>query len=662
MLEINASKISNVVTFKVDKNSLKEAKDAVLSVQKFANKMQPTMNMTKFRQQMKEIERELKKAQTQSQKPMRAPTPAGAGAPVGGSGRPRTPKTPQGREEEKARKVAEREAKAAARREDLGNLRLQNFNYRARAFSKASPGAMQEARDVMGKAVEQYKKGEITLQRMNQALAHQLDALRRSHREKNAEIEDEVRGRRRIRRELEAEAKMRIRMRNRELRDIERNRKRELAQQKRDRDRRYGQLKEGAAGLNPRMIASSLIGAGLFAGGSVVGNTLMNTNERIKLVSRGAENVQTNANAILAMTAWGEQNGVDSANIIKSIDNIKDVRERLGNTVLAAKWNEKEGKWKGGDNGITDIMNLFGWNPEQLKPLQNDPLAFIQATVNEGERRGMNSAQIGRLLENLGDDLMHYQRMFSKNGEGYNEVLKMLQRTGATLTQEQIDASKEFTRFAATVQLVGQGMQNHFLEGFVKALPKDDSWLDNVKVLDQFAKDLGEELGKTTVQLGGFAKELGDGFGSFTNWLKETFPDTFGDNTDPNKSMAQKAYEATQSGDSNPVADWLYNLTGIDTQDIGRMWRGEQTRTRAFGFGNPLEDLRESAYTPNVSLARNQPVVENTVAIPSDLIKVTISPSSEFGNILDARIQNSGNSIFQRLSLSTLSGQSNTGG
>ncbi|WP_225387257.1 hypothetical protein, partial [Escherichia coli] len=81
--------------------------------------------------------------------------------------------------------------------------------------------------------------------------------------------------------------------------------------------------------------------------------------------------------------------------------------------------------------------------------------------------------------------LMHYQRMFSKNGEGYNEVLKMLQRTGATLTQEQIDASKEFTRFAATVQLVGQGMQNHFLEGFVKALPKDDSWLDNVKVLDQ---------------------------------------------------------------------------------------------------------------------------------------------------------------------------------
>ena len=659
-LEINAAKISNVVTFKVDKNSLKEAKDAVLSVQKFAEKMQPTMNMTKFRQQMREIEMEMRKAQAQSRKPMRAPTPAGAGAPT--TSGPKTPKTPQGREEEKARKEAERQAKAAARREDLGNLRQQNFNYRARAFTNASPGAMREAQQVIGRTVEQYKKGEITLQRMNQSLAHQLDALRKSHREKNADIEDEVRGRRRIRRELEAEAKARVRMRNRELRDIERNHKRELAQTKRDRDRRYGQFKEGAAGLNPRMMVSSLIGAGLFAGGSMVGNTLANSNERIKFVSRGAENVQTNANSILAMTAWGEQNGVDSANIIKSIDNIKDVRERLGNTMMASKWNAKESKWKGGDNGINDIMNTFGWNPDQVKHMQNDPLAFIQATVNEGEKRGMNSAQIGRLLENLGDDLMHYQRMFSRNGEGYAETLRLLQHTGATLTQEQIDASKQFTRFAATVQLVGEGMQNHFLEGFVKALPTDTSWLDNVKALDLFAKNLGEEFGRVTVEVAGLGSELASGFGSMSKWLKETFPETFGANSDPNKSMAQKAYEATQFEGSNPVADWLYNMTGIDTQDVGRMWRGEETRTRAFGFGNPLEDLRQSAYTPNVNLTRDQAVVENTVAIPSDLINVTISPSSEFGNMLDARIQNNGNSIFQRFALSTLSGQSNTGG
>ena len=88
------------------------------------------------------------------------------------------------------------------------------------------------------------------------------------------------------------------------------------------------------------------------------------------------------------------------------------------------------------------------------------------------------------------------------------------------------------------------------------------------------------------------------------------------------------------------------------------MFRGEETRTHAFGFGNPLENLRETAYTPNVNLARNQPIVENTIAIPSDLINVTINPSSEFGNMLDARIQNSGNNVFNRLTLATLSGQS----
>lgn len=395
MLDINAAKISNVVTFKVDKNSLKEAKDSVESVKKFAERIQPTLNMSKFRQQMKEIEREMRKAQTFPARPAPPPTPKGGGT-TSGPGRPAKPgkKTPE-----------ERAAELQARRNDLGNLRMENFEKRGMQYTKASLDAQRQAKQIMDASVESYKRGDITLQRMNQTLAHQLDNLRRSHREKVKDIEDEVRGRRRVRRELEAEAKQRQRMRDKELRDIERNHKRELAQQRRDKERKYSQMRDGALGLNPRMMVSSMIGAGLFAGGSVVGNTLQTANDRIKFVGRGAENVQANANAIMTMTAWGEQNGVDSANIIKSIDNLKDVRERLGNSMMASEWDEKKGKWRGGDNGINDIMNMFGWNPSQIKHMQNDPLAFIQATVNEGERRGMNSAQIGRLSSNKGHTL-----------------------------------------------------------------------------------------------------------------------------------------------------------------------------------------------------------------------------------------------------------------
>lgn len=648
MLDINAAKISNVVTFKVDKNSLKEAKDSVESIKKFAEKIQPTLNMSKFRQQMKEIEREMRKAQTFPARPAPPATPKGGGN-SSGPGRPTKPgkKTPE-----------ERAAELQARRNDLGNLRMENFEKRSMQYTKASIDAQRQAKQIIDASVESYKRGDITLQRMNQTLAHQLDSLRRSHREKTKDIEDEVRGRRRIRRELEAEAKQRQRMRDKELRDIERNHKRELAQERRDKERKYSQMRDGALGLNPRMMVSSMIGAGLFAGGSVVGNTLQTANDRIKFIGRGAENVQANANAIMTMTAWGEQNGVDSANIIKSIDNLKDVRERLGNSMMAAEWDEKKGKWRGGDNGINDIMNMFGWNPSQIKHMQNDPLAFIQATVNEGERRGMNSAQIGRLLENLGDDLMHYQRMFSKNGEGFQETLRMLQRTGAALTNEQMEASKEYTRLTATIGLVGQGMQNYFLEGFMSAIPKDESWLDNVKSLDNFAKNLGVEFANATLNVAKFGTEIIGITEDINKWLVTNLPSVFGPDSDPNKTIPDKLYSATQTGDTNPVADFLYKWTGIDTQDVGRMFRGEETRSHTFGFGNPLENLRESAYTPNVSLGRNQPVVENTIAIPSDLINVTINPSSEFGNMLDARIQNSGNNVFNRLTLATLSGQS----
>lgn len=653
MLDINAAKISNLVTFDVDKNSLKEAKNAIKDIQKFAENIQPSLNMTKIRRQMKELEMMAKK--THRSMPTPTSAPSGGGKPSsGGSGSGGTNKPPKKTDEQKR-------ADRLAKRSDVGDLRMDAFNERARHFTKADISTQRQARAIIEQTVALYKDEKITLQRLNQNLAHQLDSLRRSHREKQADIEDEVRGRRRVRRELEAEAKTRRRMRERDLRDIERNHRRELAQQKRDRNRRYDQMKEGAMGLNPRMVMSSMLGAGLFAGGSVVGNTLMQANERIKMVAGGAKNVEANPNSILTMTAWGEQNGVDSANIIKAIDNLKDVRERMGDTMMATEWNAKEKKWKGGDIGINDIMNEFGWNPDQIKHLQNDPLAFVQATVNEGQRRGMNSAQLGRLMENLGDDLMHYQRMFLNNGAEYDKTLKMLQRTGAALTKDQIAASEQFTKFSATVAMVGQGMSNYFLEGFVSALPKDDSWLDNVKTLDAFAKGLGEEFGKATVDVANFAGELTSGFNSFDTWLKDTFPDTFGKNSDPNKSMPDKLNDASQVI-PNTIADWLFNATGMDTRDVGRAFRGEETRSTLFGFGNPLEELRQTAYAPNVPLARNAPIVQNTIAVPSDLINLTVSPSAEFGNIIDARLQSNNSSFLQTFTLSSLSGQSNSGG
>ncbi|MDO1777653.1 hypothetical protein Q2340_26040, partial [Escherichia coli] len=59
----------------------------------------------------------------------------------------------------------------------------------------------------------------------------------------------------------------------------------------------------------------------------------------------------------------------------------------------------KDGKWSDGDGGITTIMNKFGWSKEQIAMYQDNPLDFLQATVNEGQRRGFSQAQIGNLIE-----------------------------------------------------------------------------------------------------------------------------------------------------------------------------------------------------------------------------------------------------------------------
>jgi ABC-type transporter Mla subunit MlaD len=56
--------------------------------------------------------------------------------------------------------------------------------------------------------------------------------------------------------------------------------------------------------------------------------------------------------------------------------------------------------------------------------------------VNEGQRRGFSQAQIGNLIESLGDDLMHYTDLFLNNGAEFNKTLKTLVDSGQTLNDE----------------------------------------------------------------------------------------------------------------------------------------------------------------------------------------------------------------------------------
>lgn len=656
MLEINTSKIKNTVTFTVDKQSLKEAKDSIQSVKTFAEGIQPSLNMTKIRRQMQEMERYAKRIRDT----MRG---AGAGAgggnpppvpPRGGNGGnpppspgPRPPKPPK--------------VDPAARRNDIANMKMENFSFRAAQLPKADTATLQQANRIVSQTLDLYRQEQITLQRLNQTMAHQLDNIRRSHRAKNAEIEDEVRGRRRIKREEEAIAKARIRHRERERKMRERDAKREQDQRARERSRRYDRIREGGLGLNPSMIAGAIIGAGVVEGISRIQETLTRSAERTNMISRGAQNVQTNPNAVLAMQAWGRVNGVDSANIIKAIDNIKDVRERLGNSAMNSTFDQKSGKWKGGDSGINDIMNQFGWNIDQLKQFQNRPLDFIQATVNEGQRRGMNSAQIGRLMENLGDDLMHYQRMFLDNGKEYMDMVRQLTQTGGALTDQQIKAAQQYVVLSEKLNQFGDGFSANMVVGFMDAMKGAPEFAQNVPIFMEAAKGIGKSAGEIAIALA-----------SLASWIANINPENKHEKLSENgmyyEDSAVGWLVQRWNGMMNSAAS-LNMIPGVQNPNLmaGTAALGQNQ----VGFGNtgwqdPYSfaanhggDLTTNPYNPT-----NSPVnLTTTLEIPNNAFTINVVPDGYgFNTLFDARLNDFGTSFTQSLTLQTSSGQSSTGG
>ncbi|WP_065813412.1 hypothetical protein [Klebsiella quasipneumoniae] len=412
-------------------------------------------------------------------------------------------------------------------------------------------------------------------------------------------------------------------------------------------------------------LQSAAMGIGsMFAAGNLAARIKQTGDENLDLV-RMSERVKTNPNAIKAMVAWGQQHGVDSANIDKATDNMKDVRERLAMTVNDAQM--KNGEWKGGDGGITTIMNKFGWSKEQIGKFQDNPLDFIQATVNEGQRRGMSQAQIGTLIESLGDDLMHYTDMFMNNGAEFIKTLKQLKESGQTLNDEQIKQVMEYGDLTTKMSALTNGLDINLFTGFMDGFGKSgDQLTENTKNLNESARLLGEGLGNLATQVTGATVQISQSVQAINDYLKSKFPSWFsGDNNQP---AAQQLYNGV-TGSANATADWIQDKTGFNTRSVGPAvldWLGmgpSSTGTAASNYSLSGQSLRDGAMalpsTPAMSYQAN-PVFNLTVApeVPLTLV----SDASRLSDYIDFQARASARSFEQSLTLQINSGQSSTGG
>ncbi|WP_374746696.1 hypothetical protein AAHX80_03920 [Klebsiella variicola subsp. variicola] len=616
MLELNVSKINNVVTFTVDKNSIAQAKKAADDLHKYFQKIQDPKIRFQQQKQRRQKARQIADDARFNDKPRNAAEM----------------KAQRAAEKQKARdeKARLREQAQLQRRQETAELKLRHAGLQLGGIKGKyglDPKAQFEALRYIRQQTEAFAQGQITSQRMNALIRERITLERRAAAaaQKAAQAQKT---------NYVGAAK--------KLKDPN--------------SKEFGiaRLQSAATGIGS-----------MFAAGNLAARIQQTGDENLELI-RMSERVKTNPNAIKTMVAWGQQHGVDSANVDKATDNMKDVRERLAMTVNDAQM--KNGEWKGGDGGITAIMNKFGWSKEQIGKFQDSPLDFLQATVNEGQRRGMSQAQIGNLIESLGDDLMHYTDMFMNNGAEFIKTLRQLKESGQTLNDEQIRQIMEYGTLTTKMSALTNGLDINLFTGFMDGFGKSgDQLTENTKNLNESAHLLGEGLGNLATQVAGATVQISQSVEAINQYLRDKFPSWFsGDNNQP---AAQQLYNGAVGGSADAVAAWIRSNTGIDTQSFGPAvmdWLGmgrASTGTAANQYDTNGSPLRDSAQalpsTPAMSYQVN-PVFNLTVApeVPLTLV----SDASRLSDYIDFQARASARSFEQSLTLQINSGQSTAGG
>ncbi|QMH60049.1 hypothetical protein HVY30_16355 [Escherichia fergusonii] len=610
MLDINVASIKTTVSFVVDKQSLAEARKAGDDLKKYFEKIaDPKIRFQAQKQRRQKAREQVADAKAAS------------------------PKTSNDLKQQA------REAAKIAKREETATLKRRSSILQMKGISGKygiDPAKQYQFAKFAHEQTELFRKGQISSQKMNYELRERLALMRR-----------------------EAALQNRITASTQQQAAALKHAKRT------DYKGAAANIKEKGLNVIGGGTGFIAVTAAFAAGAGVLARVRETANDNLDLV-RKSDSVKVNPNAVKALVQANRQRGIDS-NYDTITDNFKDVRERLGESVTNSQFDQKSGKWKSGNGAIDNILNQFGWNKADISKYQDNPLDFVQAVQNEGQRRGMSDASIGHLFEDLGNDMSYLVPVLKNNGEAFNSTLKMLVDTGQTLNDQQVQDTYAWGDLSTTLQAVNNGFNQNLTSGFLEGFGNADKDLaENTAALNETAKSLGSGLGNLLAQVTGFTKEITDDLSKFNGWMKETFPSLY---SDPNKTAPDAIYDKAVNGSANWVADHIQDATGFDTRSVGPAimdWLGVgggDAGTAANQYSLSGDSLRDSAmsltsgnapaYTVNPTFNLNlEASVPLTIA----------SDSSRLADYVDFTAKASQASFMQSLTLSALSGQSSTGG
>ncbi|WP_223719564.1 hypothetical protein [Escherichia coli] len=611
MLEINTSKIKNTVTFSVDKDSLKKAKDSITGLKKFAENIKPAkLRFDSVTKGYKKAQNEVDKIAQQKAKNEKQNQRAQAAA---------------------ARAQARQQQQIAARKEKA-ELKLLDVSSSISAMHRLSVAEQYKAIAQAREIAKQYEQGAISLARMNS----QMKRLQQQQRKING------------------------------------NRKAQLAPVKggSGNSATMGALLFGgataAAGVMAMNKANEFV-TNSFANAETQG-------ELIQRARLGGVDVNQMYNVTEWAYRHGIDSMMGDQGARKYLDQMKDVRERAAKSYSEAKYvvdkkTGKGGEWKGGDNAINELLNIGVINKSDLKKFADNPAGLISKAVNGMMKKGFSDSQIGQRLEDLGDDLMLTSKYWQRSVKDVQESINQQKASGKWLTETQQDSIVKFRELNRQLSQLSDARQVAFVDGFMKSLdPKvTEEFMKNLSNLTPYFTKLGEATGslfeaimkivnwfnRNDDKTDAIQKNMGDAPPLSNEGMKQHLSNLVPD-------QYKGAGTATTTPDNshsifNTIKGLLFDDNASSVSDV-KMSVSEAPITNL--KQGALNNLAMTTPAYNLSPVFNlNPTFEVVTEVP-----LTInSDTSRLSDYVDFTARASRDSFLKSLTLTSLSGQSNGG-
>ena len=441
MLELNVSRLSNVVTFQVDRPSLEKAKAEVEKLRKQMAAVKDIELRVKTHKQStakakKDVD-DIAKKQAQADK-------ANAKAQLA------------------AQRVVAREQKALAARKEKAELKLLDVGASISALHRLSVAEQYKAIAQAREIALQYERGAISLARMNSQMKRLQQQQRKINGNRNAHAKAyaPVKG--------------------------------------------SGSIGGGAAAVMLGGLGAGAAYMAMSKASEFVTNSFANAETLGELYSR-AKLGGVDVNQMNNIEQWAYKNGVDSMmgeqGKRKYLDQMKDVRERATKSYDEAEYvvDKKTGKgeWKGGDSGINTLMNEGFLTKKDLKDFADNPAGLVSKAVQGMVKKGYSDAQIGSRLEDLADDLMLTSKYWTRSAKEVEQSAREQRESGRWVTQAQQESVIKFRELNNALSGLSDSQGIAFVDGFMKSLdPKviEEFKKSMVAMLPMFTK-LGEAIG-----------------------------------------------------------------------------------------------------------------------------------------------------------------------